>query len=352
MNHGSCVHEDDQEKSTRHNSEDSASICVEERISTIKSFCVFRAREIWPSCLQEVASTMQEMVLEEGTTVTKRGQPGQDMYWIMSGSCACVLDDEEIDHLTIGRCFGEVTVVELCKRLLSGESFDMASKECLRMADIRTLERCHLLKLSYLDMLPLIRRIPNLWSSLDEMSRINIGKVELKRQKDRYQKSLELMDVEERVDALMASPCVVSRNVDPSCLKTIAKKLQVCAIPEGDLVISQGKFGDNMYWVVSGTFSCSVDGVEIDTLTRGQCFGEMTMIKLCRLRKSGVPESEIRSKCMRAADVRAVEKSVVLKLSYADALYLMRTAPNLWCSLEDISKQRSTRMERLSTVVE
>eukprot|EP00960_Hanusia_phi_P057976 763731-Hanusia_phi.AAC.5 len=350
MSHGCCLNEADQEKSTRPVEENLPIVCIEERINRIKNFCVFRAREIWPSCLQEVASQMSEVTLEEGTTVTKKGQPGYDMYWIISGSCTCTLDNEEIDHLKTGRCFGEVTVVELCKRLLNGESLASASNQCLRTADIQTLEQCHLLKLSYMDMLPLIRRIPNLWCSLDEMSRINLSKVERIRQRDLSNKSLDVMEVEEKLAALLASPCVISRHVDPSCLKTIARKLQVCAVEEGEQILIQGQFGEHMYWVVSGTLSCSADGVEIDTLSRGQCFGEISLVKLCRLRRNGVSESEIRNKCARTADIRAVDKSVVLKLNYNDALFLMRTAPNLWCSLEDLSKQRSTRMERLCTV--
>jgi len=153
------------------------------------------------------------------------------------------------------------------------------------------------------------------------------------------------MSLEERIETLKSSTACTARRVDEFCLRGIARKLHVRSFKRGSTIAKKGSEGDKMFWVASGCCTCVLDGSEIDKLSRGQCFGEVSMMNLCKLCQGGMLEEEARKQCRRGADIMATEDVVLLELSYKDALPLSRTAPNLWCTLDDICRLRSKRVE-------
>mmetsp|Transcript_12007 Transcript_12007/g.27728 ORF Transcript_12007/g.27728 Transcript_12007/m.27728 type:complete len:385 (+) Transcript_12007:126-1280(+) len=153
------------------------------------------------------------------------------------------------------------------------------------------------------------------------------------------------MTLDERIETLKCSTACTARRVDEFCLRGIARKLHVRTFKRGSTIAKKGSEGDKMFWVASGCCTCVLDGSEIDKLSRGQCFGEVSMMNLCKLCQGGMLEEEARKQCKRGADILAMEDVVLLELSYQDALPLSRTAPNLWCTLDDICRLRSKRVE-------
>ncbi|EKX41296.1 hypothetical protein GUITHDRAFT_153906 [Guillardia theta CCMP2712] len=155
----------------------------------------------------------------------------------------------------------------------------------------------------------------------------------------------EEMALSEKMAVLVQSPLVKARHVHESCIKAIAKKLQVERFHEGDLIVQHGTVGKDIYWVASGECVCEVDGHAVDLLSAGFCFGEMSVIKLSKLIQGGVPEKEAMDQCHRQADVLAAGDVVLLKLAYDDSTNLMRIVPNLWMTLVDLGAARSRRID-------
>jgi len=82
------------------------------------------------------------------------------------------------------------------------------------------------------------------------------------------------------------------------------------------------------------THACSVrrlSGDVLEVLQAGQCFGEVSIINMCKMKQRGATDAEAGAKCTRSADIKATERSEMLELRFADAWPLIHKAPNLWC---------------------
>jgi CRP-like cAMP-binding protein len=78
--------------------------------------------------LEEVAHTFEEEIVPEGQRVLRQGLSGSNVYVILEGEAAVILNGEEIARLTRGDFFGEVSV-------LLGEppTADVAARTPLRL---------------------------------------------------------------------------------------------------------------------------------------------------------------------------------------------------------------------------
>ncbi|EKX54190.1 hypothetical protein GUITHDRAFT_150177, partial [Guillardia theta CCMP2712] len=119
--------------------------------------------------------------------------------------------------------------------------------------------------------------------------------------------------------------------------------MTVSVAKKDEIIAKKDSIGTHMFWVASGSCICMLDGVIIDKLEKGECFGEMSVMKICRLLKQGLSKERALSEGKRGADVQASEDSLLLALSYDDAYRLIRVVPNLWLTLEDLCKLRSMR---------
>jgi len=155
---------------------------LEQRMITLKLCTAFTARQVDDTCIRKFAEKLRPRVFQAGHYVTRRGMPGDPMYLIASGKLACILNGQQLEVLGKGQCFGEVSLINLCKMRSSGVSDEEARKRCLRGADILALERCELLELSFDDAWPLIRIAPNLWFTLEDMAKGRAHRIKLKNQ--------------------------------------------------------------------------------------------------------------------------------------------------------------------------
>jgi MFS family permease len=65
----------------------------------------------------------------------------------------------------------------------------------------------------------------------------------------------------------------------PPVLESLARELAPIESPAGDRVIVQGQDGDRFYLIVSGEYDVSIDGRFIRTLTAGEGFGEIALLR-------------------------------------------------------------------------
>lgn len=151
---------------------------IEERIQILKSCVAFTARMVDDRCIKQFASKLRPRSVEAGTVLCRRGDAGDPMYFIASGSCVCSLNGRELERLGKGQSFGEVSFINQCKLRKRGMEPAEAKAQCLRGADIAAEERCELLALHCDDAWPLIKLSPNLWFTLDGIAQRRSLKVE------------------------------------------------------------------------------------------------------------------------------------------------------------------------------
>eukprot|EP00960_Hanusia_phi_P051376 760765-Hanusia_phi.AAC.3 len=156
--------------------------------------------------------------------------------------------------------------------------------------------------------------------------------------------TLEL-SIEDKIDALMTSTAVTARHVDVSCVRVIAKKMKTRVVEKDALVMKKGCTGRCMYWVVSGSCVAFFNGQCFEPRSRGQCFGEVAVVNVCNRMSEGSTLEEAIKSSKRMTDVVALERTVLIELDAVDALPLVRTAPNLWRTLEDLARHRVNRVK-------
>jgi len=135
-------------------------------------------------------------------------------------------------------------------------------------------------------------------------------------------------------------------EVDVDVIRLLAGKMVPRTVQSENFLTRKGDQGNSMYFVVSGACSCQLNGVEIERIDRGGCFGEVAIMNMCKMKAAGVPMSVIQKRCVRMADIRAVERCELLELSFDDAWPLIRQVPTLWGVLEDITQIRSERARK------
>jgi CRP-like cAMP-binding protein len=83
--------------------------------------------------------------------------------------------------------------------------------------------------------------------------------------------------------------------------------------PSGSVVFREGDAGDALYVVLSGSVCIVKDGVEIATLHKGACFGEMAVL-------DGAP---------RSADASVSDEAVLLRISSEEFYEALAEDPRL-----------------------
>jgi len=73
------------------------------------------------------------------------------------------------------------------------------------------------------------------------------------------------------------------------------------------------------------------------------CFGEVAIMNMCKMRAAGISEEAIARRCVRMADVRALEPCELCALTLDDAWPLIREIPELWVAFEEIAQRRAIR---------
>ena len=66
-------------------------------------------------------------------------------------------------------------------------------------------------------------------------------------------------------------------NIDPTCLQEVTVRLKVVRVEQGKFICRAGEPGDCMFFINSGTVQILVNGNEVDRLTTGDFFGEISL---------------------------------------------------------------------------
>uniref|UniRef100_A0A7S4H8S1 Cyclic nucleotide-binding domain-containing protein n=1 Tax=Guillardia theta TaxID=55529 RepID=A0A7S4H8S1_GUITH len=143
---------------------------AEDRAVALKKCMAFTIRKVDDAAIRMMAEKLKPVTIQEGQYLTRKGSPGDPMYFIVSGSLVCTLNDKELERLTKGQCVGELSFINIAKMLSSGIPRKEALHRCRRAADVVATDKSELLALSFEDAWPLLRKIPNLWYTLQDIA--------------------------------------------------------------------------------------------------------------------------------------------------------------------------------------
>eukprot|EP00802_Teleaulax_amphioxeia_P014595 Tamp_14664.p1 GENE.Tamp_14664~~Tamp_14664.p1 ORF type:complete len:507 (+),score=77.52 Tamp_14664:183-1523(+) len=158
---------------------------VENRANVLRDFVAAAGVTMSEDMIVKLSERLKPRVVQMDKFIVRKGDQANSMYFVVSGVLMCSVQDVPIERLTRGSCFGEVSVMNICKMKAANIPEKMIARRCIRMADIRSLERCELLELTSEQAWPLIRDIPALWSKLEEISKLRAGKVSVLKSRGR-----------------------------------------------------------------------------------------------------------------------------------------------------------------------
>ena len=254
---------------------------------------------------EEFMATVEKMKpidIPEGTLVIREGDKGNSIFIIASGEVSIFREDEDSNELWIsnleeGDFFGE---------------FGFFS-ESGRIASVKAVSDTTLLELSRNDLESIIKK------------HSRVKEVLLKFYKERV------------LDTLLAiSP--IFYPLGPEQRGTLLNSFNLKSFKKGEVILREGKVGDEMYFIQSGEVEVSTekDGifVTLAKLREGDFFGEVSVI-------TGKP---------RTATVRATSDVKLLEVSKEEIQKVVKKYPEV---LDALNKYINKRVEdTISTIME
>jgi CRP-like cAMP-binding protein len=229
------------------------------------------------------AQGQMEEVPENGAFF-KEGQASDRMYLLVSGEVSLLRGGKTLDIVKAGEIFGEVAAITGQPRTASA----IARKDCKALSlDANKFQQA-------VQVLPefalLLMRILN----------------------NRVRLTLALIG---RHGALAGAEARESTRVfDKKMLeelKTASHAKPPQTYPEGRMVMREGEAGVSMYVVMRGKVAVSIKGAVVERIGPGGVFGEMALV----------------DQSPRAATATTEEESVLLAISRADFLALVKSKP-------------------------
>ena len=190
----------------------------------IRDVDIFRHAE--QAFILSLATKLSNLVVPEGEWIVRKGEVGQEMYFIVRGECEVVLEGNKVvANLSRGSYFGEIALL-LAER---------------RTASIRTKKDCELLKLQKEDFEELLNLFPK--------TRELFYQIAQQRSKQR--------GVEDPEDALLAElplvkRCPLFQHCEAEVARAIVFSLRPVEFAKGDAVLSAGDAAHEMYFCSSG----------------------------------------------------------------------------------------------------
>jgi len=195
-------------------------------------------RELPAEDIAAVAAAVKPEEHKRGSFVVREGEPGERLYIVLSGRLEVRRDfapgrSEPVAEMGEGDVFGEIA-------LLQGGP---------RTRSIRSLGRSVLLALDKADFERLV---------LSKLSRQTVA--------DAVQKVGFLQHAE------------LTRNWSHATLAAFARRSKLEEVPEGAVILEEGKANHSFYLVHRGELSVRVKAVELRRLKLGDSFGELSLL--------------------------------------------------------------------------
>ena len=140
----------------------------------------FKMRLVDPQEMTKIAEKMRPVVVGMGESVARVGERCDVIWFIASGLLRCEVDGVEVQTLGMGQSIGEMSFVQVSTLVAGGTRLEEARETSKRTADVFACEHTILLELSFDDAWTVVKKVPNLFYTLKELSDIKAKNVERK----------------------------------------------------------------------------------------------------------------------------------------------------------------------------
>lgn len=193
-----------------------------------------------------VHAQMEYVVYEEQDFVIKKGEQGDACYFIYDGHVEVISQDligleTVLAQLGVGRIFGEVTL----------------HRDTIRKTSVRANSAVHLLKINHISFDKMSTHSPHFFDQLVDFS--------LSRQKTTFI----------RLASIFA-------RLPEEIIESLAQQTSYQQLPENKTIIKEGEYGHNFYMVISGIVQVSQNNTVVETLQKGDFFGEYGLLRNLR----------------------------------------------------------------------
>ena len=119
------------------------------------------------------------------------------------------------------------------------------------------------------------------------------------------------------------------RGAAPASIEGLARSLEPLSVATGTAIVTQGDEGDRYYAIAEGEFEVTRDGMHVNSLARGDGFGEIALLH----------------DVVRTATVRAVSEARVYALDKAHFLEVLTGHPVAHTAAKTIAAERLAVVE-------
>jgi CRP/FNR family transcriptional regulator, cyclic AMP receptor protein len=109
-------------------------------------------------------------------------------------------------------------------------------------------------------------------------------------------------------------------------LKRVVLFAESKEVPEGEVVLQEGGFSNELLAIEDGTAEVTRDGEHVADLSRGDIFGEAGML----------------DDSMRSATVTATSRLKLISLRHFEVQRLKKDAPKVYAAIEELVEQRKS----------
>ena len=102
--------------------------------------------------------------------VAKSGEGCDVMWFVAAGSLRCEVDGIEVQKLGVGQSIGEMSFIEVSTLVSGGTELATARASAHRTADVIACEHTELLELSFDEAWRVVKKVPNLFYTLKEVT--------------------------------------------------------------------------------------------------------------------------------------------------------------------------------------
>ena len=213
-----------------------------------------------PLALEQLARSAARLAVPAGAEVVHQGDRGDRFYMIAAGVADVTVDGRRMATLGPGGSFGEIALLEDVPR-----SATVTAREDL---DLVTVDRNEFLGALTRDTGTVVR--------LGGLAHTRLGTapvaerlIELDRDSALRGRSLPQL--------LALAPPLAA--IDRGALAQLASAAKILGAPDGAVIIREGDYGDTCYVIVDGRAEVIEHDSVVRTLTAGDCFGELAILR-------------------------------------------------------------------------
>mmetsp|Transcript_35925 Transcript_35925/g.75140 ORF Transcript_35925/g.75140 Transcript_35925/m.75140 type:complete len:381 (-) Transcript_35925:50-1192(-) len=304
------------------------------------------------SLLETICREGKRRLCTPGQQIIFAGERSCSMFLVCSGKVSCHVDDTQIKTLGVGESFGDIAIYfDYIFRVYEEHASILGDPGALssllaRTADIVGVEHGVLMELSAKDLSKYFVQCPRLVHNVVRIAEAQLAEACA----NGSGQALEARRVVEGLHPFVLAGFVRALPSDQvsAVLQTVTglHRRRVCRL---HTLVEQGDVGDSVFLILSGLYSCQVNGREVRQFGPWEMFGE---VSLCAsfpdLVFKCLPEDDLCNRLgtavaacgVRTADVVCIEEGDVIEIPATQIVDAFRCSHQLFENMYGMAEQR------------